>query len=76
MDLEPKVVLIADEGEDKQYANMKRRFWVGVSLSVPLLVIAMGPMVGLRAADWVSQTMFGWLQLALATLVYSGADDH
>jgi Cu+-exporting ATPase len=69
MDLEPKVVLMDDEGEDKQYADMKRRFWVGVALSVPLLVIAMGPMVGLRIADWMSQSVFGWLQLALATPV-------
>ena len=69
MDLEPKVVDMADDGEDKQYADMKRRFWVGVALSVPLLVIAMGPMVGLRVADWMSQTVFGWLQLALATPV-------
>ncbi len=69
MDLEPKVVAVAGEGEDQQYADMKRRFWVGVALSVPLLVIAMGPMVGLRVADWMSQAMFGWLQLALATPV-------
>lgn len=69
MDLEPKVVALADEGEDKQYADMKRRFWVGVALSVPLLVIAMGPMVGLRVADWMSNSVFGWLQLALATPV-------
>tara|TARA_R110002049_G_scaffold288423_1_gene470836 strand:+ start:2132 stop:4576 length:2445 start_codon:yes stop_codon:yes gene_type:complete len=69
MDLEPKVVSLDDEGEDKQYADMKRRFWVGVALSVPLLVIAMGPMVGLRVADWMSQTVFGWVQLALATPV-------
>ncbi|MCC9642952.1 heavy metal translocating P-type ATPase [Rhodopirellula sp. JC740] len=69
MDLEPKVVSLDEEGEDKQYADMKRRFWVGVALSVPLLVIAMGPMVGLRVADWMSQTVFGWVQLALATPV-------
>ncbi len=69
MDLEPKVVAMADEGEDKQYADMKRRFWVGVVLSVPLLVIAMGPMVGLRIADWMGQSVFAWLQLALATPV-------
>lgn len=69
MDLEPKVVSLDEEGEDKQYADMKRRFWVGVALSVPLLVIAMGPMVGLRVADWMSQSVFGWLQLALATPV-------
>ncbi|TWU56307.1 heavy metal translocating P-type ATPase [Rubripirellula reticaptiva] len=69
MDLEPKFVMLADEADDKQYADMRRRFWVGAALSVPLLAIAMGPMVGLRAIDWMSQTKFGWLQLALATPV-------
>ncbi|MCS7465182.1 heavy metal translocating P-type ATPase [Stieleria sp. ICT_E10.1] len=69
MDLEPKVVALDDGGEDKKYADMKLRFWVGVALSMPLLVIAMGPMVGLRVADWMSQSVFGWLQLALATPV-------
>ncbi len=69
MDLEPKFIDMADHGDDEQYADMKRRFWVGVALSVPLLVIAMGPMVGLRVADWMSNSVFGWLQLALATPV-------
>ncbi|KAA1258251.1 Silver exporting P-type ATPase [Rubripirellula obstinata] len=69
MDLEPKFVDMADHGDDDQYADMKRRFWVGVALSVPLLVIAMGPMVGLRVADWMNNSVFGWLQLALATPV-------
>lgn len=69
MDLEPKFVDMADHGDDEQYADMKRRFWVGVALSVPLLVIAMGPMIGLRVADWMSQSVFGWLQVVLATPV-------
>ncbi|WP_286766061.1 MULTISPECIES: heavy metal translocating P-type ATPase [Rhodopirellula] len=69
MDLEPKLVEMADQGDEEQYRDMKRRFWVGVALSVPLLVIAMGSMVGLRVADWMSQSVFGWLQLAFATPV-------
>jgi len=69
MDLEPKVVAKADDGDDNQYADMKRRFGVGVLLSVPLLVIAMGPMVGLRLIDFVSSGVAAWLQLALATPV-------
>ncbi len=56
MDLEPKFVDLAEQGDDEQYADMKRRFWVGVVLSVPLLVIAMGPMVGLRVADWMIES--------------------
>ncbi|QDV25969.1 heavy metal translocating P-type ATPase [Aureliella helgolandensis] len=69
MDLEPKVIDFADSGDGEQYAGMKRRFWIGVALSVPLLVIAMGPMVGLQVAEWMGNAAFGWLQLALATPV-------
>lgn len=69
MDLEPKVIDFADSGDGEQYADMKRRFWIGVALSVPLLVIAMGPMVGLQVAEWMGNAAFGWLQLALATPV-------
>ena len=69
MDLEPKTVTADTAGEDEAYADMRRRFWIGVALSAPLLVIAMGPMAGLRIADWLGNTTFGWLQLALATPV-------
>lgn len=70
MDLEPKFVDAApDESEERQFLEMKRRFWVGVALSVPLLILAMGPMVGLRVSDLMSNRVFGWLQLALATPV-------
>ena len=69
MDLEPKFVDMADEGDDEQYRDMQRRFWVGVVLSVPLLILAMGPMVGLNLAEAMSDQVFGWLQLALAVPV-------
>jgi len=67
MDLEPKFTDSANEGDEQQYQSMKRRFWVGAILSAPLLVLAMGPMVGLNAAAMISDRVFGWLQLALAT---------
>lgn len=69
MDLEPKTVDASDEGDDEQLADMTRRFWIGVTLSVPLLIVAMGPMVGLTVNEWISNTVFGWLQLVLATPV-------
>ncbi|QEG01485.1 Silver exporting P-type ATPase [Stieleria maiorica] len=69
MDLEPKFVDLSDEGDEQQYRDMKRRFWVGVVLSMPLLVLAMGPMVGLNLAEAMSDRVFGWTQLALATPV-------
>ncbi len=69
MDLEPKNVDTADHGDDKQYSDMKRRFWVGVALSVPLLVIAMGPMVGVQLVNIESSSVAGWIHLAMATPV-------
>ncbi len=69
MDLEPKLLGAATESEEGQLHNMQRRFWVGVALSIPLLVIAMGPMLGLRISDWMPERLLNWIQLALATPV-------
>ena len=69
MDLEPKFVDMTDEGDEQQYHDMKRRFRVGVVLSVPLLILAMGPMVGWNLAQAMTDNVFGWLQFALATPV-------
>ncbi len=69
MDLEPKFVNATSDENESQFLDMKRRFWVGVTLSAPLLILAMGPMVGWRLTEWMSDQVFGWLQLALATPV-------
>lgn len=69
MDLEPKFIDMTAAGDDGQYADMMRRFLIGAALSVPLLMIAMGPMIGLPVGDWISGRAFGWLQLVLATPV-------
>lgn len=69
MDLEPKFLDVTADTDETQFLDMKRRFWVGVILSVPLLVLAMGPMIGLRLTDLMSDRVFGWLQLLLATPV-------
>ncbi len=72
MDLEPKFVDASGSGEDEQYYEMRHRFWIGVALSLPLVVIAMGPMIGLRMDRWMSHSVIGWLQCALATPVVFG----
>lgn len=69
MDLEPKTVDLSDNGDDQQYRDMLIRFWVGVALSTPLLVLVMGPMVGLNFTGDLSDSAFGWLQVALASPV-------
>ena len=69
MDLEPKLISGEDQGDQEQYADMQRRFWVGVTLSAPLLILAMGPMVGIEMTNLIPSQYVGWFQLALATPV-------
>jgi P-type Cu+ transporter len=69
MALEPMGVPTGDEGPNPELIDFTRRFWVSTSLSLPLLVIAMGPMVGLQVRDWIGEPLAVWLELALATPV-------
>ncbi|MGV3482973.1 MAG: heavy metal translocating P-type ATPase, partial [Planctomycetaceae bacterium] len=69
MDLEPKVAGSASEADDASLTLMTRRFWVGVVLTLPLLVIAMGPMIAGHLATLLSPATSRWLQLLLATPV-------
>jgi Cu+-exporting ATPase len=57
MALEPRTIA-ADEGPNPELIDMRRRFWVGVVLAVPLVVLHFLPLHGL-----------GWLEWALATPV-------
>ena len=67
MDLEPKTVAADDDQHDE--SRMALRFWVGAALSVPLLVLTMGPMVGLPVDRWISARANGLAQLALSAPV-------
>lgn len=72
MDLEPKFVAATDEVDQAQYQDMRRRFVIGAILSVPLLIIAMGPMMGLGIGHLIPNAVMGWLQFALAAPVVFG----
>ncbi len=69
MALEPNTVTVEEE-ENPELVDMKRRFWIALSLSIPVMVSAMGmhipgqPLERLMSAD-----MWGWFELALATPV-------
>jgi Cu+-exporting ATPase len=68
MALEPVTVTLEEE-ENPELADFTRRFWVSVILSVPLVIIAMGDVVGLTF-DWLATPRtLGWIELALATPV-------
>jgi len=69
MALEPMGVPSGEEGPNPELVDFTHRFWVSAALSVPLLSITMGPMVGLPIHDWIGEGRAVWLEFALATPV-------
>ncbi|MCC6680232.1 MAG: heavy metal translocating P-type ATPase [Phycisphaeraceae bacterium] len=69
MALEPTTGSGGDGDDDSELRDMTRRFWIGVALTAPVLVLAMGPMVGLPIDAWLGHVAARWLELALASLV-------
>ncbi|SFU07604.1 heavy metal translocating P-type ATPase [Mesorhizobium sp. YR577] len=69
MALEPMGVPTGDEGPNPELVDFTRRFWVSAALSIPLLILTMGPMIGLPVRDWVGEKLAVWIELALATPV-------
>jgi Cu+-exporting ATPase len=69
MALEPMGVPTGDEGPNPELVDFTHRLWVSAALSIPLLIITMGPMIGLPVRDWIGERTAAWLELALATPV-------
>ncbi len=70
MALEPKTLSLREvEEDDTELIDMTRRFWIGLALGVPVLLLAMLPMVGVPVHDVISARMSQWLELILATPV-------
>jgi Cu+-exporting ATPase len=66
MALEPKDIPPGEAGPNPELVDFKRRFAVGAALTIPLVAIAMGPMVGLGSGHGAWR---GWAELVLATPV-------
>jgi Cu+-exporting ATPase len=67
MALEPATVT-ADSGPNPELGDMSRRFWIGLALAVPVLVLEMGGHLA-GSAMGVSHQTSNWIQFALATPV-------
>jgi P-type Cu+ transporter len=67
MALEPMEISAAAEQENPELVDMTRRFWIGLALAVPIIVLAMAAdfhIAKLNSAVWLN-----WLNLVLATPV-------
>ncbi|RYC14581.1 heavy metal translocating P-type ATPase [Nocardioides zhouii] len=68
MALEP-VLVTTDTGPNAELIDMTRRFWVGVVLSIPVLILGMGADLFPAVHDLISPRASAWVQLVLATPV-------
>ncbi|MEW7009017.1 heavy metal translocating P-type ATPase [Lentilitoribacter sp. EG35] len=59
---------IAD-GPNHELIDFTRRLWISVIVSVPLLVLTMGPMIGLPVRDWFGEVNSLYIEFFLATPV-------
>jgi Cu+-exporting ATPase len=70
MALEPMGVPTGDEGPNPELVDFKRRFLIGAVLTVPLLVLTMGPLVGLGfVREFFGERATVWIELVLGTPV-------
>ena len=65
------LVPVAGTGEpdDAELENLTRRFWVGTALSIPLVILAMAPMVGVEQPFGLLPRARGWVEFMLGTPV-------
>ncbi len=68
MALEP-VSAGGSEGPSPELVDFTRRFWVSTAAAIPLLLLTMGPMLGLPFRSWLSESVAVYLEFALATPV-------
>jgi Cu+-exporting ATPase len=69
MALEPKTAG-AEEEENPELKEMRRRFWLSLVLTTPLFIVAMGGYFpGWPLNHWISAQLLSWIELMIATPV-------
>ena len=63
------VPIAGTQQDDTELQDLTRRLWVGVALSIPLVVLAMSPMVGIREPFGLTPRTNGWIEFVLGTPV-------
>ena len=59
----------AGQADDSELRDLARRLWVGVALSIPLVVLAMSPMIGIHDLFGLQPRPRGWIEFVLGTPV-------
>jgi len=70
MGLELDSASLTDEGPNPELVDFTRRFWIGAILTLPLLILTMGPFVGLGGIrDMLGERSAQWTEFVLGTPV-------
>jgi len=69
MALVPTTGVGGGEADDSELRDLTQRIWIGVVLSVPLVVLAMSPMIGLHELFGLRPRARGWIEFVLGTPV-------
>ena len=57
------------DADDSELRDLTRRLWTGVALSIPLVVLAMSPMIGIHELFGLQPRARGWVEFLLGTPV-------
>ncbi len=57
------------EADDSELRDLTRRLWIGTALSIPLVVLAMSPMIGIHELFGLQPRQCGWVEFVLGTPV-------
>ena len=57
------------EADDSELRDHTRRMWVGIVLSIPLVILAMSPMVGIQDIFGLQPRARGWIEFVIGTPV-------
>ena len=67
MALEPMNLPLSDAQPNSELIDFSKRFSIGVIFAFPVLILAMGPHVGVPIYDYISHSTSIWLQFALTS---------
>src|SRR6185369_13900516 len=59
----------AAAADDTELQDLKRSLWIGATLSLPLFLLAMAPMLGFHVPLGLQPHVRGWIEFALGTPV-------
>ncbi|MDN5936547.1 MAG: HAD-IC family P-type ATPase, partial [Nitrosospira sp.] len=59
----------ADDSANSELHDLSRRLWVGIALSIPLVAVAMSPMIGIHEPFGLQPHSRGWIEFLLGAPV-------